>query len=891
MAFDVGAIVGRLELQKDQWEQSIKKVKADQKSLSGLVMRNSAQFRKMGRTMTIAGTAIVGTVGLMVKAYGTFDHAMNESLAIMGDVSDKQKKAMAEVALDMSTKTVYAAKELAKGYFFLASAGMDVAQSIKALPVVAKFAQAGTFDLAVATDLLTDAQTALGLSSKNAEDNQRNLIEVSDVLVKANTLANASVLQFSEALTNKAAAALVNVNKEMYEGVAVLAAYADKGVKGQIAGSRLSMMLNSLDIASRKNRKAWEENGLALFDANEEMRSIGDIIGDLEVKLGDMTTKQKSATLAALGFNVRTKASILTLMGSSEKIKQWTEDLKDAGGITEEVAKKQMQSLVNQFIVLKNQIMKAAISVGETLGPALKNLIGDFKGIITKISDWIKWHPKLTEVIAKSAVAVGGLLMVLGPLMMMLPGLIAAGPMIGAAFTAMLGPIGLVIIALTALAGWTNHIINLSKKRTDAEIDAIVNTAKGHAKMWALRKKLIANEIVTVEEWGEIYKKHGKSHKRVMIAMAKAPEYAYIREELDKLKEKKEEVGKTDKDLTEILRENSEEVMELTSTMIDEVMRGTLKEYEYKIWTARKTYEERKALLEAEGADKEAFLLLERSLSVELEQIEKDKTQILQDKIKERTAMLQAAIDKGFEAEKMARDKILVLHAGYTNTIKELTLSEKDYKLWQLDEWYAGELEKLGTSLEAKAALEEAYGLKKKKINKDIAYSQISLFEKIGSAAIIALGQSKAGAVAQAVMSTYAGAAKTIEMLGMPWAIPFVAMAIAQGMKQVKRILAEPLPSRVALAKEGLYLPMTTLIEAGHGGRGEVILPLDKAPLGKALAEAGVGTGAEISQPTFYTTVNIYAKTLDDRTIERSGEKLLDVIQRKYERFGRKFNV
>ena len=51
------------------------------------------------------------------------------------------------------------------------------------------------------------------------------MTKVSDVLVKANTLANASVLQFAESLTNKAAAALVNVNKSMEEGVAVLAAF------------------------------------------------------------------------------------------------------------------------------------------------------------------------------------------------------------------------------------------------------------------------------------------------------------------------------------------------------------------------------------------------------------------------------------------------------------------------------------------------------------------------------------------------------------------------------------------------------------------------------------------------------------------------------------------
>ena len=54
---------------------------------------------------------------------------------------------------------------------------------------------------------------------------------VSDVLVRANTLANATVQQFSTALTSKAGAALKSFNKDVEEGVAVLAAMADQGIK------------------------------------------------------------------------------------------------------------------------------------------------------------------------------------------------------------------------------------------------------------------------------------------------------------------------------------------------------------------------------------------------------------------------------------------------------------------------------------------------------------------------------------------------------------------------------------------------------------------------------------------------------------------------------------
>jgi len=210
------------------------------------------------------------------------------------------------------------------------------------------------------------------------------------VLVGANTLANASVKQFAESLTNKAAAALINVNKSMEEGVAVLAAYADKGIKGQLAGQRLTMMLNGLFDASQRNKKAWDDFGVSLFDSNGEMRDIADIIGDLEIKFAGMTTEQKQATLATLGFNMRTKDSILTLMGSSEKIRQWTKDLKNMGGITNEVSEKQLRALSNQLKLAKNNLVNAAISIGETLAPAIINLTEEIKSVLGKTTEWIK---------------------------------------------------------------------------------------------------------------------------------------------------------------------------------------------------------------------------------------------------------------------------------------------------------------------------------------------------------------------------------------------------------------------------------------------------------------------------------------------------------------------
>lgn len=510
----------------------IEQMKAGFKKADALIDKHQKEFKKAGKIMTAAGGAIIGMVTGVVKAYADFDKSLTESTAIMGDVSDDMKKKMADAAKEMSENSTFAAKELAQAYFYLASAGMDAEQSIAALPVVAKFAQAGAFDLATATDLLTDAQTALGLSSKDAKENQENLIKVSDVLVKANTLANASVQQFSEALTNKAAAALVNVNKEMDEGVAVLAAYADKGVKGQLAGQRLTMMLNGLFDATSKNKKAWDDYGISLFDSNGEMRSIADIVKDMEDRFATMTTEQKQTTLATLGFNMRTKDSILTLMGSSEKIRQWTKDLKDAGGTTEDVAEKQLKSLTNQLKIAKNTIVNTAISLGEQLAPTIIEVADKIKTIIGKVRDWIKEHPELTKGIALTAAKVGALLLVLGPITMMLPGLVTGFTLLGGAFTALTGPVGLVVIALAGIAlavkEITTNLREAKKAMQDFADESKVfgDAASNFQKLWIVARKEGGE---TLDQFNELMKRFGGNWEHIMKQIISDPKFATLK--------------------------------------------------------------------------------------------------------------------------------------------------------------------------------------------------------------------------------------------------------------------------------------------------------------------------------------------------------------------------
>ncbi len=380
---------------QSQYDKLDKETKEYKKSLRGLEKESTSSFKKM------AGSASLWIKGSLAGAFLyvssvlrdvtqesiRFDEEINKSLAIQGNVTLEQRNRMVSAAKDVSRELNIATDQVAKGYFFLASAGLDVEQQIANLPVVSKFAKAGMFDLATATDLATDAQSSLRLTTADVIQNQQNLIRVTDVLSKGNSIANATIQQFSESLTNKAGSALFTYNKQIEEGVAVLAAYADQGVKGRLAGERLNILLKRLSESANKNADDFERLNVSVFDSGGSFRNVADIIEDLEGALGGMSDQQKVATLEMLGFTAETQDSILGLIGLSDKIRDYEKNLKEAGGTTQEIADKQLKSLTERFGLLKRRVVDA-------FGDDTLNLLEKFAGSLEIVADEIDRRSK-----------------------------------------------------------------------------------------------------------------------------------------------------------------------------------------------------------------------------------------------------------------------------------------------------------------------------------------------------------------------------------------------------------------------------------------------------------------------------------------------------------------
>ena len=371
--------------------------------------------KNVGKIAAGATAAVAGIAAGSVKAFADFDEALNKSVAIMGDVSDAMRDDMAEAARTVAKETTFSAEQAAESFFFLASAGLDAKDSIAALPQVAAFAQAGAFDMATATDLLTDAQSALGLASDDTAANMENLARVSDVLVAANTNANATVQQFSESLTNKAANSMKALGIELEEGVAVLSVFADQGIKGSEAGTRFNATIRGLTKGAQDNAEAFAELGVEVFDSEGNFNNFADIISDLEGGLDGLSTEQQRVTLSQLGFTEETLAGTLALLGNSEAIAEYEQGLKDAGGTTGDVADKQLESFNAQLKLLQSAFVDVGLQIGSDLIPMLVALVEDMKPLIEEatpaLTDMFRsLMPVLTDLVKGFPAFVGALI-------------------------------------------------------------------------------------------------------------------------------------------------------------------------------------------------------------------------------------------------------------------------------------------------------------------------------------------------------------------------------------------------------------------------------------------------------------------------------------------------
>lgn len=302
-----------------------------------------------------------------------------------------------EFAMEMSARTKFTAVEVGEALNFMALAGYDTAKSMEMLPPVLSLAAAGAMELGRASDVVTDAQTAFGISSERT-------VQMVDEMAKAASTGNTSVAQLGEAfltvggLAKEIGSSMMVASDgtkvevdSLQELETALVAMANAGVKGSEAGTHMRNMLLKLSAPTEEGKNKLQEIGVSALDAAGNMRSLHDIFYDMSHALSTMSGGEKMEALADI-FNARDITAAQSLLsaasnGSWDKI---ASSILDAEGAAERMAETQLNTVMGQKQLMESALDIFKIELSSNINLPFAGWIKQGTNIITALTDALK---------------------------------------------------------------------------------------------------------------------------------------------------------------------------------------------------------------------------------------------------------------------------------------------------------------------------------------------------------------------------------------------------------------------------------------------------------------------------------------------------------------------
>ena len=459
-----------LETQANQSATAVQKIATAGEKLKTTGDNISSAGQKL--LPVTAGVTALGTASVTTAA--NFESAMSQVQATMGITKDSMSTVdgqsvntmdtLSKLAKKMGSETAFSASECAEALNYLALAGYDTQQMCDTLPTVLNLAAAGDIQLASASDMVTDAMSALGMGVDEAGT-------MVDQMAKTASTTNTSVAQLGEGILTIGATAksIKGGTAELNTALGIL---ANNGIKGAEGGTHLRNIILSLQSPTDAAAKQMEALGISVYDSEGNMRSLNDILGDLNTSMDGMTSAEKSNIISTI-FNKTDLSSVNALLANTGST--WDslqKSITDSGGAAQQMADTQLDNLQGQITILKSALEGLAISFGELLMPAIKQIVGWVQKFVDFLNSLDEGTKKTVVTIALLAAALGPVLIVIGKvisavgtIMTIVPKIAGVINTVKGAFAALnttmlANPIVLIIAAIAALVATFIYLWN-----------------------------------------------------------------------------------------------------------------------------------------------------------------------------------------------------------------------------------------------------------------------------------------------------------------------------------------------------------------------------------------------------------------------------------------------
>ena len=349
-------------------------------------------FRELGAMATKGLLAIGAATAGVAFVFGRFEQSMARVNALTGATQEEFQRLTA-TARDLGRTTIFSASQAAEAMAEFAQQGFKTNEIIAAMPATLALAAAGQLSMSQSAMATAGIMRGMKLGTED-------LSHVVDVLAKAATSSATNIPELAEAMkqigpVGRAAGASIE------EIIGALRGMADVMIRGASAGTALRNIYIRLQAQPAEVKKALDMLGVSIADQGGRMRSLADIVDDLNRALEGYDETQRNAIVSQVAGLRATAAFSEILELGGDTLRRYTQELENSAGTAERVAKIQQNTLLGTLERLKSAVDDLVIKLGTALSPALRSLSAS----LTSAADWFS---QLSPETVRWGVAIAG---------------------------------------------------------------------------------------------------------------------------------------------------------------------------------------------------------------------------------------------------------------------------------------------------------------------------------------------------------------------------------------------------------------------------------------------------------------------------------------------------
>tara|TARA_R110002167_G_scaffold89203_1_gene240649 strand:- start:26719 stop:31311 length:4593 start_codon:yes stop_codon:yes gene_type:complete len=415
----------------------------------GSNMIRGGQMLKQGGADMMRFAAISGLAfGLVIKEGAKYEQELINVASVISGLTDGSVSSARKIG-ELSQKfeqlgrtTEYSATQVASAGRQLALSGFGTDEIIDSMDAITSLASATNTELEKTAQIAARITRAFQLTADSS-------LRLADILASVASNSNTTLEGLGESF--KLGAPIAAAYGQSVEDVAVaFGVLGDSGIQNSRAGTGISRLLSELTEKKGDIKELLAPFGDASDKLDPMANSITDIVKEFETLIN--TGKLTKAQLFDI-FDQRSARSLVSMINTGSAAFENLSSQIEAGKALEIRDFRVDNTISGQFKILQSAISASAISITQSLQPAIVSFLKYAQQVVNAITSWVSANTELVVKIGKTVAIVIAAAAGMGVFLIAIGGLLTAVGSLTITFVTVAPHINKFWIAIKALAG------------------------------------------------------------------------------------------------------------------------------------------------------------------------------------------------------------------------------------------------------------------------------------------------------------------------------------------------------------------------------------------------------------------------------------------------------